>query len=156
VLPLRQIVVPVDFTDTSESALDYAIELAKNFKGELAIVHAYEIPVYALPEGAYITAAQVAAQIATAAQGRLDALVESRRAANVPITAYLRNGIAWEEINDLAAERKADLIVIGTHGRRGLARALLGSVAENVIRTSNVPVLVIHGPRDHESQSGKK
>jgi nucleotide-binding universal stress UspA family protein len=64
------------------------------------------------------------------------------------MTAVLREGVAWEEVNSVAKEIDANLIVIGTHGRRGLARALLGSVAENVIRTSTVPVLVIHGPRD--------
>ena len=62
--------------------------------------------------------------------------------------AILRDGVAWEEVNAVAKEIDANLIVIGTHGRRGLARALLGSVAENVIRTSTIPVLVIHGPRD--------
>ena len=56
--------------------------------------------------------------------------------------------LPWEEINAVANEVNADLIIIGTHGRKGLARALLGSVAENVIRTATVPVLAIHGPRD--------
>jgi nucleotide-binding universal stress UspA family protein len=53
----------------------------------------------------------------------------------------------YEEINKVAEQLDCDLIVIGTHGRRGLARALLGSVAEKVIRTSTRPVLAIHGPR---------
>lgn len=150
---LKHIVVAVDFTETSDKALAYAIELARTFGATLTAVHAYQIPVYGFPEGAYITAADVAAQIATAAQGRLDALVDAHKSANVPMTAVLRDGVAWEEVNNLAGERKADLIVIGTHGRRGLARALLGSVAENVIRTATVPVLVIHGPREHESRS---
>jgi nucleotide-binding universal stress UspA family protein len=51
-------------------------------------------------------------------------------------------------VNTVAQEKKADLVVIGTHGRRGLARAILGSVAENIIRTATVPVLTIHGPRE--------
>jgi nucleotide-binding universal stress UspA family protein len=145
--------VAVDFTETSDKALAYAVELARTFSATLAVVHTYQIPVYGFPEGAYITAADVAAQIATAAQGRLDALLDSQKSANVPMTGVLRNGVAWEEINNLAGEKKADLIVIGTHGRRGLARALLGSVAENVIRTATVPVLVIHGPREQDSRS---
>ena len=52
----------------------------------------------------------------------------------------LREGIAWEEINKVAEELQVDLVVIGTHGRKGLARALLGSVAEKVVRTSHRPV----------------
>jgi nucleotide-binding universal stress UspA family protein len=64
------------------------------------------------------------------------------------MTSLLREGNAADEIRTVADEMKADLIVIGTHGRRGIARALLGSTAENVIRTVKTPVLTIHGPRD--------
>ncbi len=66
----------------------------------------------------------------------------------VPLEVVLREGVAFEEINSLAESTRADLVVIGTHGRRGLARALLGSVAEKVIRTSSKPVVTIHGPRE--------
>ncbi len=147
-LELRQILVPVDFTETSERALSYAVEVARKFEASITVLHAYQIPVYGFPDGAYITAADVAAQLSTAAQGRLDSIIESQKLAGVPIVSVLRDGVAWEEINAVAQEIKADLIIIGTHGRRGLARALLGSVAENVIRTAKIPVLVIHGPRD--------
>ena len=64
------------------------------------------------------------------------------------MTGVILNGAAWEEIGRLAAEEGTDLIVMGTHGRKGLPRAILGSVAERVIRTSSVPVLTVHGPRD--------
>jgi nucleotide-binding universal stress UspA family protein len=152
-LSMRQVLVPVDFTDTSERALEYAVEFARKFESSLTVMHAYQIPVYGFPDGAYITAADLAAQISTAAQGRLDALVDSTKLSGVPTAGILRDGVAWEEINDVAQEIKADLIIIGTHGRRGLARALLGSVAENVIRTAKIPVLVIHGPRDEHAHA---
>jgi nucleotide-binding universal stress UspA family protein len=148
VLTLRRLLVPVDFTETSDRALDYAIEFARRFDASITIMHAYQIPVYGFPDAAYITSAELAAQISTAAQKRLDALIEAHKTEGVEMTAILRDGVAWEEINTVAAELKADLVIIGTHGRRGLARALLGSVAENVIRTSTLPVLVIHGPRE--------
>jgi nucleotide-binding universal stress UspA family protein len=151
-LQLRQVLVPVDFTETSERALSYALELARKFEASITILHAYQIPVYGFPDGAYITAADVAAQLSTAAQGRLDSIIESQKLAGVPMVSVLRDGVAWEEINAVAQEIKADLIIIGTHGRRGLARALLGSVAENVIRTAKIPVLVIHGPRDEHGR----
>jgi nucleotide-binding universal stress UspA family protein len=147
-LQLRQIVVPVDFTETSDRALSYAVELARKFEASITVMHAYQIPVYGFPDGAYITSADLAAQISNAAQSRLNAIVESQKLSSVPMVNVLRDGVAWEEINAVAQEVKADLIIIGTHGRRGLARALLGSVAENVIRTAKIPVLVIHGPRD--------
>jgi len=145
---LRRLLVPVDFTETSDRALGYAIELARKFEASITLMHAYQIPVYGFPEGAYIAAADVATQLSTAAQQRLDMLVKGNKTAGIEITAILRDGVPWEEIGTVASEVHADLIVIGTHGRRGLARALLGSVAENVIRTSRLPVLVIHGPRD--------
>jgi nucleotide-binding universal stress UspA family protein len=142
------VLVPVDFTETSDRALEYAIELARRFEARVTVMHAYQIPVYGFPDAAYITSAELAAQISAAAQKRLDEIVESHKTAGVEMIAVLRDGVAWEEINAIASETHADLIVIGTHGRRGLSRALLGSVAENVIRTSTLPVLVIHGPRE--------
>jgi nucleotide-binding universal stress UspA family protein len=144
----RRLLVPVDFSETSDRALDYAVELARKFDATITVLHAYQIPVYGFPDAAYITASEVAAQISNAAQGRLDAILEDNKTSGVPMNAVLRDGVAWEEVNAVAVDIHADLIIIGTHGRRGLARALLGSVAENVIRTSSVPVLVIHGPRE--------
>jgi nucleotide-binding universal stress UspA family protein len=78
----------------------------------------------------------------------LDEAVNSSRKRCPAISAILLNGAAWEEIARMAAEQNADLIVMGTHGRRGLPRAILGSVAERVIRTSSVPVLTVHAPRE--------
>jgi len=147
-LALRRILVPVDFTESSDRALDYAIELAAPFDASVFVMHAYEVPVYGFPDGAFIANGDVAARISTAAQKALDALVDSRKEKGVPLKALLRTGVAWEETNHVADELAADLIVISTHGRRGLARALLGSVAENIIRTTPRPVLVIHGHRD--------
>jgi len=146
-MPIKHILVPVDFTDTSGAALDYAIDLASQLGARVTALHAYEIPVFGFPDGALIATADVTARIGQAAQQALTKEVEQRKG-KVPLESVLRTGVAWEEINAVAADRAADLIVIGTHGRRGLARALLGSVAENVVRTAKVPVLTIHGPRD--------
>lgn len=148
VLTIHQIVVPIDFTETSGRALDYALDLAATFRAEVTVLHAYQIPVYSFPDGAFITGADIATQISNAAQQQLNEAVAAREDRGVKMTAVLRDGVAWEEVNTVAGQVHADLIVIGTHGRRGLARALLGSVAENIIRTSTVPVLTIHGPRE--------
>jgi nucleotide-binding universal stress UspA family protein len=111
------------------------------------VIHAYEIPVIGFPDGALIATSDMAARIANAARAALDTAVEQREGRGVPIVGVLRQGAAWEEINAVADEISADLVVIGTHGRRGLARALLGSVAENVVRTSTRPVTTIRGAR---------
>lgn len=147
-LELRTILVPVDFTETSDRALDYAVALAAKFNAKVFVMHAYEIPIYGFPDGAFVATGDVAARLATAAESALDSLVRSRADTGIPIVSALRTGVPWEEANAYAAEIDADLIVIGTHGRRGLARALLGSVSEHVIRTTPRPVLVIHGPRE--------
>jgi nucleotide-binding universal stress UspA family protein len=70
-----------------------------------------------------------------------------RKGKGVELDSELRQGTPWQEINDVAEKKNADLIVIGTHGRSGLAHALLGSVAERVIRSAARPVLVIRDPR---------
>jgi nucleotide-binding universal stress UspA family protein len=147
-LAIERILVATDFTETSDRALDFGVELARKFGATITIVHAYQIPAMGFADGGYIAGAEVAAQLSTAGQNRLDSVVAGKKISGVPMQAVLREGVAWEEVNAVAKEIDANLIVIGTHGRRGLARALLGSVAENVIRTSTTPVLVIHGPRD--------
>ena len=147
-LTIKRILVPLDFTETSDKAFDFAIEMAERFNATVTAMHAYEIPVIGFPDGALVATVDIATRIQEAGRKGLDAAVAARSSRNVKIDSVLREGPAWEEIRALAEEMPADLIVIGTHGRRGIARALLGSVAENVIRTTRIPVLTIHGPRD--------
>src|SRR5437867_3279272 len=132
-LALRTILVPVDFNQTSDKALDFAIELARRFEADVLVMHAYEIPSFTFAE-ALVSTIDIATRTLEAARKGLDATVHARAASDVKITSILREGRAWEQIRAVAEETGADLIVIGTHGRRGIARALLGSVAENVIR----------------------
>ena len=142
----RRILVATDFTDTSERAIDAALELSNRLGASLTVMHAYEIPVLGVPDGALIATPELAARLSEAARTALDAVLKRLEGRGVQVAAVLREGVAWEEIEHVADEIDADILVIGTHGRRGLARALLGSVAENVIRTSHRPVLTIHGP----------
>lgn len=143
-LPIHRILVPTDFSEPSDRAVDCAIELARKLDASVTLVHAYEIPAYSFADGAVVGSADLAARLSDGAQRTLDAAVAARKHAGVPVDGVLRQGIAWEEIDAVAKERKADLVVVGTHGRRGLARAVLGSVAEQVIRTCEVPVLTVH------------
>lgn len=146
---LRRILVPTDFTETSDRALDWALNLAARLGSSVVtVMHAYEIPILGFPDGALIATPEIASRISDAARAALDRTVAKSNHRGVPLDSVLRDGVAYEEINAVAEAMNADLIVIGTHGRRGLARALLGSVAENVIRTSTRPVVTIHGPRD--------
>jgi len=81
-----------------------------------------------------------------AAATALEGVAARTRKPGLEVHSVLRQGSAWSEINAAAKEEKADLVVMGTHGRHGLARALLGSVAEKVVRTAPCPVLTVHGP----------
>lgn len=142
---LRRILVPTDFTETSEHALDWALSLAERLGASVTVMHSYEIPIAGFPDGAMIATPEIATRIADASQQALAKTVERRREKGIPLDSILREGVAWEEINAVADSIDADLVVIGTHGRRGLARALLGSVAENVVRTARRPIVTIRG-----------
>ncbi len=140
----RHILVPHDFSDTADHALSFAIELATKLGAKVTIVHAYEVPSYGYPDGVALTP-EVAVGIRKAADHALEGVAARFRRPGLELQAILRQGPAWSEIKDCAREAQADLVVMGTHGRHGLARALLGSVAEKVVRTAPCPVLTIHG-----------
>lgn len=147
-LTIKKILAPIDFTETSAHALDYAVDLAVAVGAAVSVVHVYQPLVYSFPDAVLVAPPETAAKISDKAQQMLDEAVKSRQKRCPAISSILLNGAAWEEIVRWAKEQNADLIVMGTHGRRGLPRAILGSVAERVIRTSSVPVLTVHGPRD--------
>jgi nucleotide-binding universal stress UspA family protein len=142
-LRMKTILVAVDFSDSSEAALAYAVELAKPLGARLVVMHSYELPVYGFPDGALVASVEVATRIMEGAQTGLEGMVE-RYKGEAQLDTIVRQGVPWEEVRAVAEEVNADLIVIGTHGRKGIARALLGSVAEKILRTSTRPVLTIH------------
>jgi nucleotide-binding universal stress UspA family protein len=145
--PIKQIVVATDFSDLADTVIAHALDLAKQLGASVTLVHAYEIPIYGFPDGVLVAPADLASRLGAAAQTELDGLAKRFGDRGVAITTVLRMGPAWDEINAVAEELNADVIVAGTHGRRGLARALLGSTAERLIRTAIRPVLVVHAAR---------
>ena len=142
--PIHRIVVATDFSELADTVVDSALDLAKQLGASVTLVHSYEIPIYGFPDGVLVAPADLASRLGAAAQVELDRLARRHADRGVPISTVLRMGAAWDEINAVAEETKADLIVVGTHGRRGLARALLGSTAERLIRTATRPVFVVH------------
>jgi nucleotide-binding universal stress UspA family protein len=142
---LRRILVPTDFTETSDRALEWALDLAKRLGAVVTILHAYEIPIVGFPDGAIIATPEIAGRISDASKAALESTLARARDRGVTVDSVLREGVPWEEINAVADAIDADLVVIGTHGRRGLTRALLGSVAENVVRTAHRPIVTIRG-----------
>lgn len=139
----QHILVSTDLADTSDQVLDYALEFASKVGARVTALHVYSLPVYNLPDGSFVPTAEVAANIAKAAQDQLDATVARHNGRGVPLTGLLRNGSPQAEIGAVAKEIGADVIVVGTHARGAFGRALLGSVANTVIRTSAQPVITV-------------
>jgi nucleotide-binding universal stress UspA family protein len=144
----KNILVPTDLSQHAEEAFDYACELAQKLGATVHIVNVIGIPALGVPElGVAVTSTMIDSMV-TENQQALDALV-ARRRGDVPIgSVLLRTGDARDMIDQAAKEVGADLIVMGTHGRRGVSRALLGSIAESVVRSAPCPVLTIRS-KDH-------
>jgi nucleotide-binding universal stress UspA family protein len=139
----KTIVVATDFSEQARRAIDYAVELARKVEARVFVVNAYSAPTLGLPELApgYSGMAEEAADDA---QRQLDALINGLQESHVPMQAVLRCGDAVDSVVSVAKAVNADLIVIGTHGRKGISRAVLGSVAESVVRNAPCAVLTVH------------
>ena len=147
--PLRQIVVATDFSEPGDHARDVGVALAKQLGAEVHLVHAFDIPLalvtpyeVAVPDGLIREARE-------AARKKLDRALDEVRAKGVKATGHLAEVPAAPAIADLAKELKADLIVVGTHGRTGLRHVLLGSVAERTLRLAPCAVLTVK-PANHQ------
>jgi nucleotide-binding universal stress UspA family protein len=144
---IRRILVPTDFSDTATRALEHAIDAAHSFRASVLLLHVHSAPVIAMPDGGMISI-PIPDELAIRAQleeglAKLAAEVKSRGVSAVG--TLLLEGSPWREILRASSERSCDLIVMGTHGRGGLGRLVLGSVAEQVMRAASCPVLAI-GP----------
>lgn len=143
----NKILVPVDFSPHSEHALALAADLARRYGASLCLVHAHEPALYAAPETYLLYTAEQLPALLAEVQKRLDANVAQARALGVTaVTSEVLSGVPFVEIVRHAREGGFDLIVIGTHGRTGVAHALLGSVAEKVVRKAHCPVLTARLP----------
>ncbi len=145
--PVKKIVVGIDFSDASRAALARAVEIARAFGGEVTLLYALDL------SGMFVGAVETYIDSrALAARLREDAIAELRAAAHDadPEGRFARNvevleGRPVSEIVEYARDSGADLIVLGTHGRTGIPRFLLGSVAERVVRLAPCDVLVVRG-----------
>jgi universal stress protein A len=142
-----QILVPIDFSDTAGKALDYAAALAARLDATLHLVNAIGLPAAGVPEIGLAYTASMIEQMTSENQKALDALATATRAKAKVAPALVRMGDARDVILQVAEEVGANLIVMGTHGRRGLSRALLGSVAETVVRHAPIPVLTVRASK---------
>jgi nucleotide-binding universal stress UspA family protein len=144
---IRRILHPSDFSRASRMAFTKAVEMAAANRAELLLVHVLA-PVVPMVGDGYLSP-QIYEEIETSAraqaQKQLDALATAAKKAGVRAKTLLLGGVAHEQIARAARSKRADLIVIGTHGRTGLAKLFLGSVAGRVVSTASCPVLTVRG-----------
>lgn len=140
-LPIRKILYPTDYSDLSRPAFNLACALARDFGAELVVCHVAPPPIIAVADGMVVTLPSGEDELMTARLERVKA-----DDPQVRVTHTLLRGDPAGEIVRLAGAAMVDLIVLGTHGRSGLRRLLMGSVAEGVMRTAPCPVVTMKAP----------
>jgi nucleotide-binding universal stress UspA family protein len=147
-LPIRAILHPTDFSDRSKFAFGLACSLARDYGARLVVLHVAEPPMAVAGEGVLMLPP------AFDLEPLREQLQQLRpEDPKLPAEHRLVQGDAATEILRVAEEAKCDLIVMGTHGRTGLGRLLMGSVAEQVVRKASCPVLTVKTPQRQGSSS---
>ncbi len=145
-IKLEHLLATTDFSICSKEALDYAIHLAQKMKGRLTLLHVFESPFFYPAEtslGAYPEVYQWLQDFKQDELKKFNALTDEVRKETLPVESIFKEGVPSVEIIRTAKEIGADLIVLGTHGRRGLSHVVMGSVAERVVREAPCPVFVV-------------
>ena len=137
------LLVPHDFGEPADDALEMALSMAAKLDAENVVMHAYEPPSAAYPM-APIPIMDVTPALAKASHAAIDAIVARTKTRWEKTRGMVRSGRAWREILAAAEELNATMIVMGTAGRKGIEHALLGSIAEKVVRASTIPVITVH------------
>jgi nucleotide-binding universal stress UspA family protein len=143
---IRRILVPVDFSETSLEALNYALDLARRFQAQVSVLHVVEPVVTTIPGHLYAPAVDTGAildQQIGLAREHLAGLERKLNRRGKKVRSALVVGTPYLEIVERAKKTKADLVVMATHGRTGLSHLFIGSVAEKVVRSAPCPVLTL-------------
>ena len=148
-LSLRKILVPVDFSEFSEKAVEYGSEFAKAFGAELVLCHVLELPVYPVAIGLGSVPPIMTDDLMPDIEKRLEADAAQWVDPEVKVQRIVREGAPFVEIVQMARDEDVDLIIMPTHGRTGLSHVFMGSTAERVVRKAPCPVLVV---RDGERE----
>ena len=144
---IRRILHPSDFSPASRAAFAKAIEMAKANRAELLILHVIN-PIMPVAGEGYVSPKmydELAASTRAWARKRVEALISKAKKSGVRAKGLLVEGVPHEQIVRMAKAKRADLVVMGTHGRSGLAKLFLGSVAGRVVTAAPGPVLTVRG-----------
>ncbi|MEI7820653.1 MAG: universal stress protein [Verrucomicrobiota bacterium] len=138
---IRRILVPIDFSEHSQKALRYALAFARQFEAEVMLVHIVEQMVY---PGDWMYPPLAATDFEAEKREKMISRLQALDAGSGIRTKHIvRLGRAWQEVIEIAQEMKCDMIILATHGYTGLKHALLGSVAEKIVRHAPCPVLTV-------------
>ena len=146
--PFRSVLCAVDFSQDSARAFEYAASLARHGAGRLTLLHVVEpMPVgYDPMVGPPFDIAGYEFRMEESGRAQLQKLAPDSATAGCEVETLLARGKAYKEILRVAAERQADLIVLGVHGRNALDRLVFGSTTEHIIRRARCPVLAVPAP----------
>ena len=150
---VQHVLVPIDFSTTADRALEYAIALGQQLHARLTLLHVLDLTPVTMED---MTAGVVATYLDDLEIDARHLLQESRervQRAGLQGESLLVQGTPTQTIVDTASEQGVDLIIMGTHGRTGLAHVFLGSVAEHVVRQGPCPVLVVRRAPDTSAPS---
>lgn len=144
----KRICCPIDFSDASRAAMEVAADLARRGGANLVLLHAYPIPGYTFPDGSVVASPRMMQELADQARKHLEEWrLEAEKLVGAPrVRCETAIGEPAAEILSFARSSGADLLVLGTHGRTGLEHALMGSIAERVVRRAHCPVLTVRPP----------
>ena len=147
---IERILMATDFSDCSNKALDYAVDWAETFKADLYLLHVFELPFYSHTGVTPARQREVRdwiKELKEKESKRLNSLTEKLKKRAVKVQPLLKEGKPFIEIIKTAGAIRTGLIVMGTHGRTGVERLVLGSVAERVVRLAPCPVMTVRGLR---------
>lgn len=144
---IKKILVPIDFSEYSKSALNYAVDFAKNFNSELYLIYVVE-PVIYPPDFSMgqITIPSVDSEMDKRASEELNRLARNEIPENIKCHTIIKTGKPFLEIIETVNEENIDLIIIATHGHTGVEHILFGSTADKVVKKAPCPVLTIREP----------
>jgi nucleotide-binding universal stress UspA family protein len=142
-MPVARILCPTDFSPGAQQAVNMGIQIAARTGADLVIAHVFHVPPIAFASPQLVLASAIHEAKEHAGRDLDGAVAEASAQLARPATATMRHGVPWAEIVALLAEQAFDLCVIGTQGRTGLARVVLGSVAEKVVRHAPCSVVVV-------------
>jgi nucleotide-binding universal stress UspA family protein len=150
-IEMKRILFPTDFSENSKVAQKYACTLAEQFQADLHLLHVLVDPAVVIPEpGTFFPIPDTfLAEMQEKTKAALDKALDPAWCERNKVHRVMRRGTPFVEIVKYAREADVDLIVIGTHGRTGLAHVLLGSVAEKIVRKAPCPVLTVR-PEGHQ------